>query len=185
MVDHQPKAAPISPRVSIDLTWPKFDSQYAMPLWEKAPPFRENESELILRGTDLHLFENRWKFRNEIVNYNSIRCLDSGRIDLFPGDLLKVKLHGLPRKLPAGAQVNLLKWLSMNTPVQHLEIQTLDLCETPEIELKFTSLRLFAIGSIIIVRQDGEVFSSKGAIRLIAPELKKVYSGLYLAISIF
>ena len=80
---------PNSARVAIDL---KKSPPTATPLLRTDSPFRENRTDVILTKKNYYLFENRWKFLNELVDYDAFQFWDIDRFDYNKYNLKRIKI---------------------------------------------------------------------------------------------
>ena len=165
-------------RLGFNLRCDATDPQFAMALQLGDLPFRINDRDLVLVTKNYYLFENRWKYVNQLIDYQIVQYWDIARFDVNVQSLRKIKIYGLQNELSSKAQTDLLTILATCTAVNHMEIDALDLIEHSVTDLRFKSLRLLSIDAIRVVTKFGnEAPGEKTALRLLAPELETFYSG--------
>lgn len=170
---------PNSRRVAINLKLNSTSPQHAIALLPTDQPVRTNRRDVILMTKNYYLFENRWKWCDDVVDYKTVQYWNTEPfVDLDLHDLKRIKIYGLQYELPPKAQANLLRLLSSHTAVLLLEMDTLELLENSRIELNFNSLRLLSIDAIRIVTANGlEAIGGMAVVRLEAPKLNTVFLG--------
>lgn len=185
MPDNPNKRPPVLPskeRVKINLKLNSTHPHYATAVPIADLPFRENKWDLILMPKNhYYLFENRWRWFNEVIDYRGVQYWDSAAFDLYPQSLERVKICGLQNELSPKAQADLLRCLGQ-TAVRQLEIDTLELLENATIDLIFDSLRLLSIDAIRTITNAGQESKEMALIRLVAPELETLCLGEHLEI---
>lgn len=173
----RPFVLPSKQRVMINLKLNSTHPKYAIAVPIADMPFRENKWDLILMPEkNYYLFENRWRWFNEVIDYRAVQFWDARPFDLYPQSLRRVKICGLPNELSPKAQTDLLKCLGQ-TAVQQLEIDLLELLENSTTDLTFSSLRLLSVDAIRTVTDDGRESTEMALIRLVTPELETLCLG--------
>lgn len=170
---------PNNRRVSVNLK-----QHSAHPQNETAPqstdsqPTQKNRRDVILMTKKHYLFENRWKWSDDVVDYDTVQFWDCRPFDLDLHELKRIKIYGLQYEIPPNVQANLLRLLSSRTALWMLEMDCLELLKNSKINLTFKSLRLLSINAIRIVTDDGlEALGESAVVRLDAPNLRTVFLG--------
>ena len=180
-------------RVAIDLRQVPGAAQqngaFAIDLQPDDPPARTNLSDVVLLRSNFYEFDNRWKDSDELVDYDVIQS-DVERLDLNLARLRRMKICEFQFKLQAHAglwteaPVDLLRFLSGNTSLVQLEVDSLNLRENTIINLQFPALQVLSISAIRISNSTGLEDAPKeiALIRLEVPQLTKLYTGEDLSV---